>query len=37
MTEFKIGDQIAYIPDHCMSPGDVEYGFVTGKSGVRGS
>ena len=35
--EFKQGDQIAYIPDHCMGPGDVEYGFVTGEAGKQGS
>lgn len=39
MTEFKMGDQIAYIPDHAneINHDDVEYGFVTGKSRVEGS
>lgn len=37
MTEFYQGDQIAYIPNHCMGSDDVEYGFVTGKAGIEGS
>ena len=36
MTEFKRGDQIAYIPNHAagnIRHPDVEFGFVTSRNG----